>query len=222
MGLLLPSLAHAQWDTSRPPGLFRPPAGTVGLYATQARHLNVLENQPMTKGTHFVRLPDMLADHRAFRLYYQPQTGFVPSTGGRTPILDANGRIIEARRTTVDVLSDTSYAWIGNLHAKREDTGQEGRIDSMILIQEKSGRVTGSIRVGAEHFKLRALGRDGLDVFVDVDEGKIPSPETSPSAGNEQRNENRTGYDEPVKAWGDNKLAGRAPGALASKSGDNV
>lgn len=108
---------------------------------------------------------------------------------GRPHFFDATGRVVEARRTSVDVLSDTSYAWIGNLHAQREDTGREGRVGSIILVQEKSGRVTGSIRLGADHFKLRALGDAGLHVLVDVDESKIPSPGAPPSRGSQQRQE---------------------------------
>lgn len=179
---------RAQQDAGRPPHLFKDVSQTASaLQGVQAERLSVLENNPSTKGTKIIQLPEKIANTPVFALHFRSEDGFVPASPGRSSRQDTKGHVVHARQKNVYVLSDTRYAWEGILYARRPETGKDEKVGTITLIQQKGGEVTGSIRVGSDHFKVRSLGQ-GLHALVDIDESKIPNPE-GPTASLHERAE---------------------------------
>ena len=184
--LFLSITVRAQQDTDGPPHLFKDASQTASaLQGVQAERLGVLENNPSTKGTQIIQLPEKIANTPVFALHFRSEDGFVPASPGRSSSQDTKGHVVHARQKDVHVLSDTRYAWEGILYVRRPETGKDEKVGTITLIQQKGGEVTGSIRVGSDHFKVRSLGQ-GLHALVDIDESKIPNPE-GPTASLHER-----------------------------------
>ncbi len=101
-------------------------------------------------------------------------TSLTPLSRGQTVTLNVfSGTRFTARNEEVKRISAQAFTWIG----------QPAEAPGLVVLSVREDRVTGTIRVGKELYKVQPLG-NGLHAVIRVDESKFP-PEHPPGFGKE-------------------------------------
>ena len=131
------------------------------------KSLNYYRQQSQHKRVHVVKLPNELYKVKAFNVFAnekRKEFSFSMSQG-------ASEFVIVQRE--VNVISDTEYAWLGDVYKK----GTEEILGDATLIENKDGRITGSIDIDRMFFKVRTLKESKNNVIIEMSDEQNDEPQ---------------------------------------------
>src|SRR5690625_3176035 len=129
------------------------------LNTVQGERFHVVQQNEVLEQPVFVELPDELHQVLALRLYVDPrEESILTSMPGGVEVI--------AKRTDLNVLTDGSYTWSGDLYATGNYSGD------IVLSVSPEGEISGTIDLEGVFWQIHPLGQH-VQMLVKINEGVL-------------------------------------------------
>lgn len=129
------------------------------LNTVQSERFHVVQQNEVLEQPVFVELPDELHQVLALRLYVDPrEESILTSMPGGVEVI--------AKRTDLNVLTDGSYTWSGDLYATGNYSGD------IVLSVSPEGEISGTIDLEGVFWQIHPLGQH-VQMLVKINEGVL-------------------------------------------------
>ncbi|MTI86362.1 MAG: T9SS type A sorting domain-containing protein [Balneolaceae bacterium] len=136
---------------------------TKSLSNKTQSHARYLKEVSIHKKAHIVRLPEHLYEEEKLILHVQQKKDglrFNPGKGGET---------IEIVQTQIKIMSDTVYSWKGDVYFP----DREEPVGDALFVQDHEGRITGTIDIDGEFFRILSLRNSKLHTLIEFDKEEL-------------------------------------------------